>query len=451
MFRVRCHTIGCRLNQLETEALASAFRAVPGRFASLDAIGSRSPARGRDDPAIHIVNTCTVTSMAEQKARRLIRSILASEPRSIVVATGCYAEVSPRSLTELGDRVVAVPVSRKASLLALPAAIDAAAKERGGLALDLGEIARDALSAIEGQAADRFAFSPAEFESRARASLKVQDGCDNACAYCLVRVARGPSSSLEPERAVERAVALERAGIGEIVLTGVNLSQYSSGGIGFPGLLGELLRATSSTRFRVSSYEPDRVDDAFLSVFSHSRICAFSHLAAQSLCDATLARMRRKYRAATVVEAVRALRSAKDRPYIGFDLIAGFPGESDVEFDETIAGVDACRPAGIHPFPYSPRPGTEADAMRPRVPERIAGARVAALAERAEAGMRAYLAECDGMETTAVAESGGRATTDNYLHVEIAGNGVPARGRSFRCRVDASGGQVRACFLGYLR
>ena len=447
-FRAAFRTFGCKLNQLETEALAGAFResgAVPVPFS--------------ESADVYVVNTCTVTGKAEQKARREIRKALRSNPRAVVLVTGCWAEVGTEEVAALGPRTVVIPGSRKDDA-ALLASDLAEAWEKG---MDLAEAAERGRDARAGRAHDPFAFRPETFLLHSRASLKIQDGCDNRCAYCRVCLARGPSRSLEPGGVVERARALAVRGAREIVLTGVNLSQYRAGGLSMAGLLSLLVRETEGVSYRLSSWEPDKVDDEFLVAFSLPRVRNHLHLAVQSGCDSVLARMGRGYRAADVRRAVRDLRAAKADPFLGADLIAGFPGETEEEFR---AGFDLAAEldfAWIHAFPFSPRPGTKAFGMRPKVPERTAGARVEALLDLGRRGRGAYAARAVGRLTRAILEdpeeedgaeaAGGAADyepgpdpareaavaaiSDEYLRLEVTGipESLRRRGAEVSCRI----------------
>ena len=215
-----------------------------------------------------------------------------------------------------------VPGGRKDDV-ALLASDLAEAWEKG---LDLAEAAERGRDSRAGRDHDPFAFRPEYFLLHSRASLKIQDGCDNRCAYCRVCLARGTSRSLTPGEAVRRARSLAERGTREIVLTGVNLSQYRSGGLTLAGLLALLIRETEHVSFRLSSYEPDKVDEEFLAAFSSPRVRSHLHLAVQSGCDETLARMGRGYRSGEIRRAVLDLRAAKGDPFLGADLIAGFPG-----------------------------------------------------------------------------------------------------------------------------
>ncbi len=388
-FRAAFRTFGCKLNQLETEALAGAFRESGALLAPFS------------EPAeVYVVNTCTVTGKAEQKARREIRRALRTNPQAVVLVTGCWAEVGAGEVAALGPRTVVIPGGRKDDV-ALLASDLAEAWEKG---MDLAEAAERGRDALSGRGHDPFAFRPETFLLHSRASLKVQDGCDNRCAYCRVCLARGSSRSLAPGEVVARARSLAERGAREIVLTGVNLSQYRAGGVSMAGLLSLLVRETEGVAYRLSSWEPDRVDDEFLAAFALPRVRNHLHLAVQSGCDTVLARMGRGYRAEVVRRAVRDLRAAKADPFLGADLIAGFPGETEAEFRTTFDLAAELDFAWIHAFPFSPRPGTKAFGMRPRVPERTAGERVEALLDLGRRGRAAYAARSVGRLTRAVLE-----------------------------------------------
>jgi threonylcarbamoyladenosine tRNA methylthiotransferase MtaB len=433
--RVAFSTLGCKLNQLETDAMADAF----ARAGAVVLPFEGGPGGAAD---LVVINTCTVTAKAERKARRLARLALASSPEAVLLVTGCYAQVEAEALAALGDRVIVLPGGAKDAMLGLPGLLGAGAAGpaalyaslREALAPGSGADARGA-SGIDG----RFAYNPASFAFHSRPSLKVQDGCDNECAYCRVRVARGPSASLPSAEVLSRARGLERAGRAEIVLTGVNLSQYEDGDVDFPGLLRILLAGTETIAFRLSSYEPDRVDSSFLEAFAHPRIRPHLHLALQSGSDSVLGAMGRHYRGQDAIEAVEALRRAKGDPFLAADLISGFPGEAESDAEATLALARGCDFAWIHAFRFSPRPGTKAASLPGRVPERVASARAEALFELAREGRARYLDRWRGRELRAILEDGLGATSDNYLKLKVAGLPESARpGQEIVCRLEGS-------------
>jgi threonylcarbamoyladenosine tRNA methylthiotransferase MtaB len=438
MYRASFRTFGCKLNQLETESLADAFaRAgaiIVGPSAAID--GSSAPNAGPSAAAdssvadLYILNTCTVTGKAEQKARHAIRSALGSNPGAVVVVTGCYAQVDAAALEAIDPRVISVRGEDKARLHALALYLGEEWQGHGSLL----DAVREWASREPGSGADRFAFSPESFTYHSRPSLKIEDGCDNHCSYCRVCIARGPAESLAAPLVLERLLALEAAGAAEVVLAGVNLSQYRSDGLDFGGLLRYLLAGSSRVALRLSSYEPDRVDASFLEAFAAPRVRPHVHLAIQSGSDPVLARMGRRYKGRRILEACEDLRRVKGDPFLAADIIAGFPGEGEEEFGQTMAVAREAGFAWIHAFPFSARPGTAAFGMKPKVPERISGERVAALTNLAHSGREAYIGRWTGAEVRAVVEGscgeeGGPAnprpaTSENYLKLGISGEGV---------------------------
>ena len=443
LLRVAFQTLGCKLNQLETESVADRFLATGAKIVPF-----------HEEADLYVVNTCTVTSKAEQKARHDIRAALAKVPHAVVVATGCYAQMEPGALAALGERVIVIPGDLKASLLALAewlsenwqghgellhavqewqeeiqsAAGMAAAAAVAGTPLAAGtslgalvgaQSAPVNASSVPGTSlgalpTDRFAFNPERFAMHSRPALKIQDGCNNRCAYCRVCLARGPSVSLPAQEALARVRKLEQAGKAEVVLTGVNLAQYrdSALGLDFSGLLAFLIQGTERINFRISSYEPERIDDAFLAVFANTRVRPHMHLSVQSGCTETLRRMARPYSAARVRRAVLDLRASRHDPFLAADIIAGFPGETDAEFEQTFSLLSELDFAWIHAFPFSPRPGTRAADMKPRIPERIAGERIARLIALAHSGKQSYIERWIGREVEMVVEHEGFGQDD---------------------------------------
>lgn len=465
-FRVAFHTLGCKLNQLESESIAQSFAAEGFIVSSWE-----------DGADLYVVNTCTVTSKAEQKARRMLRWALKHSPEAVVIATGCYAQLDGEAIAAVasaldaalggalggayGERLVVVSGDLKAALLDLPRYLADVSCTRAQLPAAVEAWASgDAVSGASSR--DRFRFDPDAFAFHSRASLKIQDGCDNACAYCRVRLARGRSVSLAPEIVLERLRDLENRGYAEAVLTGINLSRYrgtdaEGARLDFVGLLDLLLRGTDRITLRLSSTEPDAVDERFARTVAHPRVRPHFHLAVQSLSDTVLARMRRHYGSDIVRAAVSRLRSAVDDPFLACDMIAGFPGESEEEFLETYRAAGALDFAWIHAFPFSPRPGTEAAKMKGQVPQRLSAERIRLLGDLAAAGRRAYLRRWTGKSVDAVAERSGDGDPDlrwfpavsgNYLKLRVVlpegrcSGALPA-GTAFRCRIreaDSSSG-----------
>ncbi|MDR2371237.1 MAG: tRNA (N(6)-L-threonylcarbamoyladenosine(37)-C(2))-methylthiotransferase MtaB [Treponema sp.] len=430
------YTLGCKLNQLESEAVADAFRREG--FTPL-------PEPGGAD--ILVVNTCTVTSKAEQKARRVIRKLLRDHPRAPLVITGCYAQMERAALEKLetGEdrRLFVVPGDRKDALLDLPRVLSrtGSADFRSGI---------DAWTrSLPPSFSGPFRFVPDAFSFHSRSLVKIQDGCDSRCAYCRVSIARGPSVSLEADQILKILLSLEEKKTGEAVLTGVNISQYRSPGPGgkmlsLAGLLEYLLAGTKTIRIRLSSLEPEGIDGDIVRVIGNRRIRPHFHLSVQSGSPEILGKMGRRYGPGEIEEAVLRLRSVKDDPFLACDIITGFPGETPAEFDKTVKLCEKLRFAWIHAFPFSRRPGTEAWSRGGRVSEREAGGRVEILAGMARRQKQDYVKRWINRDVEAVAENGEnsrfiRAMSDNYLKLllpagdENGKENIP--GASFVCRI----------------
>ncbi|GHV66726.1 tRNA (N(6)-L-threonylcarbamoyladenosine(37)-C(2))-methylthiotransferase MtaB [Spirochaetia bacterium] len=419
------YTLGCKLNQAETEAIASSFKKAGWTLLPWNQDD------GDDSRDLIIINTCTVTSMAEQKARRVIRQVLRDMSARVIV-TGCYAQLEENAIAALAgeadkDRLLVIPGSRKGSIADLPAQWLKA-------------------QAVSGLPPPSDLWNPEDFSFHSRPFIKIEDGCDRRCSYCRVSLARGKSRSLEAEKALGIIRMLEEKGAAEAVLTGVNLNQYrdTSTGLDLAGLLAYLLEGTDRINLRLSSLEPEGLTSDLLKVLALRRIRPHFHLSVQSGSAVILEKMRRPYGPEAVEQAVAALRSVKDDPFLAADFIAGFPGETVEEFEKTLA---LCRRVGfawIHAFPYSPRQGTEAFLFKNPVTEREAGKRVKALLALARQGREAYIRRWTDRETEAVFETGhfpgfAPALSANYLKLLVKlPPGLPAAalaspGRPFRC------------------
>jgi len=443
MERVHFETLGCKLNQIETESLANAFGEA-GFSVDQEGAAVYLPV---GILALNIVNTCTVTGKAEQKARRLIRLLLKQHPQTPVLVTGCYAEVEAAAIAEIDSRVRVFPGSRKGELADLPLFL------AGRLTLHPEEPLLSALSdfclrntaapAPEGATPGTFRLATDNFLFHSRASIKIQDGCNNHCTYCRIRLARGRAVSLPQTEVIGQIRKIEDAGWAEVVLSGVNLSQYRSDGGDFADLLREILAHTDSIAIRVSSLYPERVDDAILPMLAHPRVRPHFHLSVQSGSDRILALMKRPYTAETVYRAAERLRSVKENPFLACDIITGFPGETDEDFEKTLTLCTDIGFAWIHAFPYSPRPGTEAALFKPRIPERIAGERVARLSALAEQNHLLYADYWTGRELRAIVEHSPEASccrvlTENYLSLETEPSGC-ARGSEIGIKMTGNG------------
>ena len=452
--KVSFYTLGCKLNQNETEALSDAF--VKEGFTVLPwGFPENGPL-----PLLCIINTCTVTSKAEQKARRIIRCCL--HYGCTVLVTGCYAQLERESLEKLGEEknsagelfvfpgqgkekllnlprylVDTLKISRKESLSVIKAQLAAAIKNFNSEFYHTGtqrhrvigiRKTRSTLRVSVSPCEDKreivsldceknpFSFNPLHFSFHSRSFLKIQDGCDYSCAYCRVPLARGKSISLESKEVLARLKALEDSGMAEAVLTGVNICQYAdpeNSSRRLPELLRFLLDNTRSIAIRLSSIEPDthsitncntENSGGFFIALSHPRIRNHFHLSVQSGSDSVLAVMGRNYKAQDIIWMVKKLREIRDDPFIACDIITGFPGETEDDFEKTAGLCRIVDFAWIHAFPYSKRPGTTAASIKKGiVSERVAGKRLNLLMDYAKNGKTEYIRRWQGKIVDAVA------------------------------------------------
>jgi len=426
--RVAFYTLGCKLNQSESEALASSFKS-RGFFVG----------RHDEDADIFIVNTCTVTSKAEQKARRIIRHLARGNPEALIIITGCYAQLDAPFLQTLAPNVLVFGHDRKYQLLELAECI-----EKTGVPdndLQLQNSARDCISGFLDRPADThgiFRFDADTYSFHSRAFLKIQDGCDHQCAYCRVRLARGKSVSLSPDEVIARAEHLAASGYREIVLTGVNITAYQAPGdshFRLPRLLEYITSRPGTFRVRLSSLEPEMITREFISAAAHPRICPHFHIPVQSGSDRILKAVYRPYTADKLRSAVRELRRIKEDPFLAADVIVGLPGETDEDFEATRSLIEELEFAALHVFPFSPRPGTELYHSKHHVPERIAGERSSVLRDMADRLHEVYASRWIGRELEILPEepkiiNGEKfwsGWSENYLRVEFSLKGLDLR------------------------
>ena len=412
IFSVSIYTLGCRLNQVESEAVSGAFVDTGFTLAEHGSV-----------PDIFIINTCTVTSKSEQKARRIIRKAAGDNPASLVVVTGCYAQLNGADIERLGDNVLVVSQTEKSRLLEMPSFILESDKKTGAelknyLSFRLGR---------EPMVKTKFDFLPSIFNFHTRASLKIQDGCNNFCAYCRIPFARGRSESMDFAKAVDTAVNIEKNGYKELVLTGVNVTAYDNSGKKLCDLISAVLENTSDIRIRLSSLGPYDDFKTFEFFVSQDRICPHFHLSVQSGSNNILTAMGRKYPANRLLEITDILKSTGKDPFISGDIITGFPGETEEDFLDSYNLIKDCGFAMCHVFPYSPRPETRAFRMKNRVPERISGERAERLGKLAEELYLDYIGRQNGRKENVIIEElatvGGKkylaGLSANYLRVLI--------------------------------
>ncbi len=387
---VALDSLGCKLNQAEMQQLAR----------QLTAAGYRLVAP-TDKADIYILNTCTVTHIADRKSRHMLRMARRRNPNARLVAIGCYAQRSPQELAQIEGVELVIGNDRKMNLLKLLEDADNLARP----------VAGDSMNKQE--------------DGRTRAFVKVQDGCHNFCAYCIVPLVRSREENVPVENVTALVRGLVANGYQEVVLTGTEIGAYNGNGVNLEGLLKRILVETAVPRLRLSSLQPHQISPSLIGLWRDSRLCPHFHLSLQSGSDTVLKRMKRRYNTADYQRAVALIRESAPDVAITTDVIVGFPGETDAEFQETL---DFCRQmqfARIHVFPYSPRPGTEAADMTQQVPAAVKKQRSRQMLSLARDSAKSFQQRFFGIAMNVLWEkqSGGiwSGLTGNYIKV-YAGN-----------------------------
>jgi threonylcarbamoyladenosine tRNA methylthiotransferase MtaB len=333
---VALDSLGCKLNQAEIQQLAGQLAAAGYRIVP--------PAEKAD---IYVLNTCTVTHVADRKSRHLLRLARRRNPSARLVAVGCYAEREPRELNRIEGVELVLGNEQKWRLLEL---LETA-----------GTIKKSAAASLDRD--DR--------SQRTRAFIKVQDGCHNLCAYCIVPLVRSREASVPVAQVLVQVKERVADGVKEVVLTGTEIGAYDGDGVTLKELLERILAETDIARLRLSSLQPHQITPELIGLWRAPRPCPHFHLSLQSGSDTVLKRMKRRYATADYRRTVALIREQVPDAAITTDVIVGFPGESEAEFRETYDFCRQIRFARIHVFPYSPRPGTAAATMPHPVPEKI--------------------------------------------------------------------------------
>ena len=408
--RVSFYTLGCKVNQNETGALEQLFLRRGYTLAA-----------GDEAADVYVVNSCTVTAGGDKKSRQWLRRAKRQNPGAVTVLAGCYPQAFPEEAAQLEEADVVVGNVGRAAML-----------EDIQKALDSGERVVDIRAHEKGE---RFEELPMEnFEGHTRAFIKVQDGCDRRCAYCVIPRARGASRSRSEESVVQELTALAAAGYKEVVLSGINLPSYGKDtGTDLVSLIEAAARVEGIERIRLGSLEPDLLsDEAIARMAAVKELCPQFHLSLQSGCTATLRRMRRVYTAEEYARVVEKLRTA----FGGFasfttDVIVGFPGETEAEFAESLAFVCEQKFLKVHVFPYSRRAGTPAADFPGQLTEAEKADRVHRLQTAADEVRDALAREMVGGEDTVLLEKAVSANlftgyTRLYLPVAVKAPGAAA-------------------------
>ncbi len=389
MKKYKIATLGCRTNQYESQAFSD----------QLEKLGYRE---GKDDEQadICIVNTCTVTEQADQRSRSQIRQLAKKNPGTRLFVTGCLAQRAKDELAAIPgvDRVVSNDEKEQLLNIALPEE-------------DVPE------------------FEIEHFKAHTRAFVKVQDGCNSWCSYCIIPYVRGRSRSKPIAEVLKEVEGLIANGYKEVVLTGINIGDFDNGGT-LTDLVREVDQIEGLERLRISSIDPDEVDDGLLdAVVNGKRTCQSMHIVLQSGSNTVLKRMRRKYTRQEFFHTIDRLKSASPDFTFTTDIIVGFPGESDTDFEETLDAMQQVRFAKVHMFPYSTRPGTRAARYTDHLPPDVISARKQTVMHLSEELAFDLREEYVGREMDLLLESDGKdglisGYTENFLQVSLPSKGL---------------------------
>jgi threonylcarbamoyladenosine tRNA methylthiotransferase MtaB len=401
MKRVAISTLGCKTNQFESAAMTEQLKSAGYRIVAFN-----------EPSDFYIINSCTVTARTDAETRRLIRRARRLNPESRIIATGCYAQVAPGELEKMPEIDCVLGNQEKLSISSL-------LESSGHSVSDISKIA------------DAEPLKLTSFAEHTRAFLQIQNGCNSFCSYCIVPYARGRSRSVTTDDVLQGMRDLAANGFKEVVLTGIHLGAYGLD-LPSPTALTALVRSIETEyivpRLRIGSVEPNEVSEDFLNLMATSRsICHHLHLPLQSGSDSVLSRMGRPYTSGLFRDLIAQISAAMPDAFIGADLIAGFPGESEAEFEETIRLLEELPFSDLHVFPYSSRPGTKAAGMPGHIPDRVVTERAARLRGIAAAKKSAFLERFAGKELTVLVQGFNdktgvcRGLTRNYINVSFPG------------------------------
>ena len=401
-------TLGCKVNQYETDAMKELL--IDEGWEIVDFT---------EKADVYVINTCSVTNMADRKSRQMIRRARRKTADAVIVACGCYVQNEKGQEDALSQADILIGNNRKKDIALILE--DHFRKKEKKEMFFVDDIMKEK---------DYESLSLSRVEGHTRAFLKIQDGCDQFCSYCIIPYVRGRIRSRDPEEVVREVEDLARAGFREIILTGIHMSSYGKdrGDTSLSDIIKRLNEVPGIARIRLSSLEPGIITEEFVrEIAGCSKLCPHFHLSLQSGCDATLKRMNRHYSTEDYEKALAILRSYYDQPACTTDVIAGFVGETEEEFSRTMAFLEKIRLYEMHVFKYSVRKGTRAERMSGHVPESVKAARSAALIELAGRLKKEYEEKMLGKKAEVLLEEkviiDGRSYiqgyTENYLKVAI--------------------------------
>ena len=407
MKNISFYTLGCKVNQYETNAMMQKFQEAGYQIVDInDNISD-----------ICVINTCTVTNMSDRKSRHMLRKIKEKNDNAIIIATGCYAQVAKKQLEEMPEVDIVIGNDEKNDIVYF---LEEYMKKQQKI-VEVQDISKQKEFIDMGQIT---------YTEKTRAVIKVQDGCNQFCSYCLIPYARGRVRSRKPESILKEIKQIAQKGIQEIVITGIHIASYGrdfDNGYYLIDLLEEINKIDGIARIRLGSLEPTIITEDFMKrLIKLDKICHHFHLSLQSGCDETLKRMNRKYTTSQFKEIVSRLRKYYNDVILTTDIIVGFPGETKEEFKQTYQFLKEIKFYKMHVFPYSPREGTRAAIMENQVDNKIKEHRSKELIEMSNQNQKKYNEQYVGKEVEVLFEENEdgyyKGHTQNYILVKYKTN-----------------------------
>ena len=405
MKKVAFYTLGCKVNQYETNAMIEQFIKSNYEIVDFEEVAD-----------IYVINTCTVTNMSDRKSRQIIRRVKQINPNSVLVVTGCYAQMASKELEKIEEIDLILGNTEKKDIVKTT--------ENYTRKINLTDINNQK---------EFVDFGTTTYTEKTRAVIKVQDGCNNFCSYCIIPYAKGRVRSRKLDNVIEEIESIVKKGIQEVVITGIHVASYGldfkDENIRLIDLLEEINKIEGLKRIRLGSLEPNIITDEFVARLKKvDKICDHFHLSLQSGCDATLKRMNRKYNTEDFEKVVKRLRTAFPNVALTTDIIVGFPGETEEEFDITYKYLEKIKFYQMHVFKYSQRKGTRASVMPNQIDGNIKEKRSHRLIELSNKNEKEFLNKFinEEVEVLFEQEEGGytKGHTTNYMMIKTKGKGM---------------------------
>lgn len=401
--KVAIYTLGCKVNLYESEVIMNSFKKSGYEIVDFE-----------DNADIVIINTCTVTNTSDKKSRNIIRQAVKKHENAVIVVMGCYSQVRSADIKEIDGVDIIIGNTKKSKVVSL-----------------VEEYLKNKKSITEIDDIMHTDFEPMEldtFETRTRAFVKIQDGCNNFCSYCIIPYSRGNIRSKEKDDVVSEIKCLVKNGYKEVVLTGIHTGHYGKDkyDYDFSDLLSELCKIDNLKRIRISSIEITELDSKFIDVLKNNKVIVnHMHIPLQSGCDKTLKEMNRKYDTKYYLDKINLIRSIRPNISITTDLIVGFPNETEEDFNNTLSFLRKVKFSKIHVFPYSRRKGTKADLMDNQIDEQTKHKRVKEVLKLSEELEIEYMNKFINTDVLVLIEKFENGIisghTENYIPVKVNG------------------------------